>query len=64
MIIDIIKHGKCLEEGQYLIGTVGTWNGIDGVVEHIEGDEITVKLGCALRINTLKEHFKYNFSLI
>ena len=68
MIIDLQEAQKRLDSnfkvGRELICVTGTWDGVEGIIESIEDDEIVVRLGQVLRIRTCKKHFKYNFKFI
>lgn len=61
----IKKVDKYIEQDKReVICLVGTWNGIRGVIESIDGETIVVRLGAGLKITTSKEHFRYNFTLV
>ena len=68
MVIELQEAQKRIDSkfkaGRELICTVGTWDGVEGIIESIEDNEIVVRLGQALRITTCKKHFKYNFKFI
>lgn len=68
MVIELQEVRKRLDDkyklGRELICTVGTWDGLEGIIENMDDDEIIVRLGRALRITTCKKHFKYNFKFI
>ncbi|GAA0857759.1 hypothetical protein GCM10008916_12770 [Clostridium nitritogenes] len=61
----IEKIEKYKEQEQHkVICLVGTWRGIHGIIESIDGETIVIRLGSGLRIITSKKHFKYNFKFV
>ena len=52
------------QEPRKVICLVGTWYGINGIIESIDGETIVIRLESGFRIITSKEHFKYNFKFV